>query len=257
MGVFETYARYYNLLYADKDYQAEARYVADKLGGVSRSESILDLGCGTGAHAHALAHQGFEVWGVDMSDAMLRAAQARRDTALEPTRSRMHFIRGDLREVRLNRAFSHVTCLFHAMSYQCSNQDLKAAFATASQHLAPGGRFLFDVWYGPAVLSQRPEVRVKRVEDDSVAITRIAEPTIRWDLNVVDVDYELWIKDKATGAAEHLRETHQMRYLFHGEIAELMNQVGLTLSGAEEYLTGRVPNGQTWSVCYVAIAGKR
>jgi len=107
------------------------------------------------------------------------------------------------------------------MSYQTTNADLGAAFATAAAHLRPGGLFLFDFWYGPAVLIQRPEVRVKRLADEEIAVTRIAEPVMRVNENLVDVNYTVFIEVKATGQTEQVRETHRMRYLF---LPELMLQ---------------------------------
>ena len=65
--------------------------------------------------------------------------------------------------------------LFHVLSYQTSNADAQAMFETAATHIETGGIFLFDCWYGPAVLTDRPETRVKRAEDDTVEIIRIAE----------------------------------------------------------------------------------
>jgi methylase of polypeptide subunit release factors len=66
MSVFGAYARYYDLLYRDKDYAAEAQYVhrliqSHALG----ARSILELGCGTGAHAVLLAGEGYRIHGVD------------------------------------------------------------------------------------------------------------------------------------------------------------------------------------------------
>ena len=47
--VFDTYAHYYDLLYQDKDYVAEAEYVAAYIQSHSpQAERILELGCGTG-----------------------------------------------------------------------------------------------------------------------------------------------------------------------------------------------------------------
>ncbi len=66
--VFADYARYYALLYRDKDYVAEADYVA---GLVKKyhpdAQSILELGFGTGIHASLLAEKGFTVYGIERS----------------------------------------------------------------------------------------------------------------------------------------------------------------------------------------------
>jgi predicted TPR repeat methyltransferase len=77
--VFDTYAEYYDLLYSEKNYAAEASYVA----GLIRSSSadthrLLELGCGTGGLAFELAKLGFDVTGVDLSECMLARAHAAR-----------------------------------------------------------------------------------------------------------------------------------------------------------------------------------
>jgi predicted TPR repeat methyltransferase len=55
----KAYARIYDLLYAEKDYEAESRLLDELFrawkGGV---RSVLDLGCGTGGHAARLAREG-------------------------------------------------------------------------------------------------------------------------------------------------------------------------------------------------------
>ena len=50
------------------------------------------------------------------------------------------------------------------------NDDVLAAFLTARHHLNPGGIFLFDVWYGPAVLTDRPSVRIKWMAHEEIEI---------------------------------------------------------------------------------------
>jgi SAM-dependent methyltransferase len=66
MSSFRQYSAYYDLLYAEKDYAAEADYVAAALRradpGVRR---ILELGSGTGRHGRLLSARGFEVEGVE------------------------------------------------------------------------------------------------------------------------------------------------------------------------------------------------
>jgi SAM-dependent methyltransferase len=253
MSVFGAYARYYDLLYRDKDYAAEAQYVhrliqSHALG----ARSILELGCGTGAHAVLLAGEGYRIHGVDLSTEMLELAEARLAEMSPEQASRVEFSQGDIRTVRLNSKFDAVISLFDVISYQTTNEDLKATFATVKAHLKPGGVFIFDCWYGPAVLNHRPAARVKRVEDEEVAVTRIAEPVIYPNENCVDVNYQLFIKDKASGTVEELRECHRMRYLFTPEVELLLGQTGFRLLHNEEWMTGKALGFDTWGACYVA-----
>ena len=158
--VFDAYARYYDLLYREKDYAAEAEYVASHMRRhAPEAANILELGCGTGAHAEHLARLGYTVHGVDQSDPMLARAAVRKSGLPAKTAAQLSFGRGDVRTVRTGAHYDVVISLFHVMSYQTSNADLRAAFTTAAAHLRPGGLFLFDFWYGPAVLAQQPEVR--------------------------------------------------------------------------------------------------
>lgn len=69
MAVFsKDYAAYYDMLYRNKDYGAEADYVAGLLrdDGVSGGR-LLDVGCGTGRHLACMAERGFSVSGADRS----------------------------------------------------------------------------------------------------------------------------------------------------------------------------------------------
>lgn len=259
MSVFGTYSKYYNLLYKDKDYAGEAQYVHEVIQQhAPGARSMLNLGCGTGRHDFELAKIGYDITGVDMSVEMLATAKSQLTTHnSHPTTDcsssgSCSFQRGDIRSVRLNRKFDAVISLFHVMSYQVTNEDLQAAFSTAKTHLKPGGLFLFDCWYGPAVLTDPPVVRVKRLEDDEVAVVRIAEPVVHYNENVVDVNYEVLITDKVSGAIERLCETHRMRYLFMPEILDLYDREGMEEIFCGEWLTSRTAGKDTWGVMSLA-----
>jgi len=256
--VFGDYSRYYNLFYRDKNYSAEVNYVVGLIEqycfGV---RTLLDLGCGTGRHASLLAKHGYSVAGVDRSEEMLdlalrQLATISAEDAGRDIRSALSFHLGDIRTIRLRRTYDVVLSLFHVISYQAANDDLLKVFATVREHLEPGGLFIFDCWYGPAVLTDRPAVRVKRLEDDDIAVTRIAEPVLHPNTNLVDVNYQVLVRDKANGLVEELRESHTMRYLFRPEIELLLAEVGMYLVAAEEWLTGRPLGFDTWGGCFVA-----
>lgn len=253
MSVFAAYSRYYDLLYRDRDYAGEARYVVDLVNRhAPGAKTAIELGCGSGGHARELATLGLRVHGVDKNAGMLEVAEAKLDSVEPEVRARMRFTQGDARSVRLGMKADAVISLFHLMSSQSSNADLTAAFATAREHVATGGLFIFDCWYGPAVVIERPSVTLKRLEDVAVSITRIAEPTMDWAQNIVDVNYTVLVYDRKTATVETLRETQRMRYLFRPEVELLLAANGMSLVTAHEWLTDRAPGPHSWSACFVA-----
>lgn len=252
MTVFGNYARYYNLLYRDKDYAGETQYIHQLLQThAPHTQSILELGCGTGNHAQLLAKQGYNVHGVDLSSEMLQQFSDRISQLPKELAAKLTFSPGNIGKIRLNQQFDTIISLFHVISYQTNNEDLQAAFNTAKVHLKPGGIFIFDCWYGPAVLSDRPTVRIKRLEDEEISITRIAEPVMYPNQNMVDVNYQVFIKDKNTGVVNDLQETHKMRYLFKPEIDILFTQFDFKLIECREWMSNHEPGFDTWGVYFV------
>ena len=252
--VFADYARYYDLLNQEKDYNRETEYICNLIRRHdSSARDILDLGCGSGTHAVCLAQKGYHVAGVDRSREQLRLAKekTRINASLE---SSPEFYCDDIRNLRLGRNFDAVVSLFHVMSYQTENADLLSAFQTARAHLAPGGLFLFDAWYGPSVLSLKPEPRIKRVCESNLEVIRIARPEMLVNQNCVDVHYDLLVCDTNSKKLESIRERHRMRYLFLPEVAFFLQCSGFRLLAAEEWLTGKQLGSLTWSSCFMAEA---
>jgi SAM-dependent methyltransferase len=250
MNCFGDYSSYYNLLYKDKDYAGEAQYVHELIQKYRPgAKTILNLGCGTGNHDFELAKLGYKVTGIDLSAEMLAAAN-NCTTTIDTQTSSPNFIHGDIRTVRLNKTFDVVISLFHVMSYQTTNDDLRAAFNTAKTHLDSGGLFLFDCWYGPAVLTDPPVIRVKRLADDDIEVLRIAEPVMRYNENLVDVNYLVMITNKSTGAVEQIKELHRMRYLFIPEIYELARMNSMEKLFACEWMEKCEPTTQSWGAIF-------
>lgn len=253
MTVFGDYARYYDLLYRDKDYDGEVRFINGLIQKYApNAKHILELGCGTGIHAEKLSTVGYNVHGVDLSAEMLKCAEERIQNLPEKEAKRLSFSCGDIRQFHGEGRFDVVISLFHVMSYQTKNDDLAAVFNTVKQHLNLKGVFIFDCWYGPAVLSDPPVVRVKRLEDERIEITRIAEPEMYPNENRVDVHYQVFIKEKSTGKVEILEETHRMRYLFKPEIEQILALSGLSLINGQEWLSGKELDFSTWNACFIA-----
>lgn len=252
--IFDHYSRYYDLLYQDKDYEGETHYVRELIHQFQpTAKTILELGSGTGRHAELLSASGLQVTGVERSPQMFKIASERAQRLTADGRSTGFSIhQGDARTFRIEQHFDTVISLFHVASYQVTNVDILNMFHTANHHLHPGGCFVFDVWYGPAVLAQQPDVRIKRLEDDAVDVLRIAEPCVNTYANRVDVQYTMLVRDKLSGTVEQFTESHAMRYYFPLELDLIANQSGFEIIHSEEWMSGNAPSEQTWGVAFAA-----
>jgi SAM-dependent methyltransferase len=256
MTAFGAYSRYYDLLYATKDYAKEAAYVLHIVKSHRpRAKSLLDLGCGTGIHACAFAQAGYQVTAVDRSETMLKQARerAKKEMGHGPNGGgSVEFLLGDIRGITLSRRFDVITSLFHVVSYLPTNDDLHAAFSKVRQHIEHNGLFIFDFWYGPAVLTDRPIQRVKVVETQDIKIVRVATPSLNLNDNLVDVNYQLSVVEKNSGRCEELEEHHRMRYLFPPELEHLLTHHKLQTVACTEWLSDEAPRVTSWNATIIA-----
>ena len=242
MKVFDAYAKYYDLLYKGKDYKAEAEYIMRFIRDyIPEAKNILDLGCGTGKHDIIFAENNFKVTGVELSNKMTELANNNK-IGLD---RELKFINGDLRNIRLNEKFDAVISLFHVINYQTSNEDLRNAFRTVKEHLSPNGKFIFDFWYGPAVLSSRPEFKVRKLSDNECVIERTTEPVMNINENYVDVNFKISVKEVQNNFTQQIEETHRMRYLFLPEINLMMNELNMKIEHTEEWMSGNILSDKT------------
>jgi hypothetical protein len=156
--------------------------------------------------------------------------------------------------VDVGRRFDAALMMFAVLGYQLANEDVIAALRAARRHLDPGGLFLFDVWYGPAVLFQRPSERVKIIPTSTGKILRVSSSTLATNHHACVVRYHVW-----TFAADRLlsetEEEHTVRYFFPLELKLFLEATGFTpvrLGAFPEF--DRDPNEHTWNVLCVARA---
>jgi SAM-dependent methyltransferase len=248
MTAFGDAAKYYDLLYADKDYAGECRFVRSVIKRhVERARTMLDLGCGSARHAVEFAKSGMSITGVDSSSGMIAQARNRLRNVPAEIRERITLAQDDVAIYRALQAYDAVVSLFHVVNYQTTDEALAGIFRAARRALRANGVFVFDFWYGSAVLAQGPERREKRVESDDLVIHRIAEPVLHKDRDIVEVHYTLNVRDRQSGRTETVREIHTMRYLFLPKIERVAAAAGLKIAESGEWLTGKPLSERCWS----------
>tara|TARA_B100000900_G_scaffold414796_1_gene442540 strand:+ start:428 stop:1177 length:750 start_codon:yes stop_codon:yes gene_type:complete len=241
---FDDYSNYYDLLYKDKNYQEESKYIDDLIKNFSKTnnETLLELGCGTGAHAQYLSKYGYNIYGIDKSKIMIELAD---------TNKNFQCSQGDICSFSLDTKFDNAVSLFHVISYINNNNDLKKAFKNVSNHLKSGGLFIFDVWYTPAVYSIKPSKQNKVFEDHEMKIERNASPDIDYLNNIVKVNYEISVHKKSTNENFSINESHSMRHFSYNEIILLSENYNFELVLAEEMISKNNICNDTWGACFV------
>lgn len=254
-GIFgREYADAYDYLYKDKNYLEECALIERLLRSYGKGTiaSVLDLGCGTGNHAVPLAGQGYQLVGVDRSAQMLDAARAKASS--RQLKGTAIFYEGDIRSFRVERSFDAAFMMFAVLGYQLENRDVLAALRTARQHLQPGGIFIFDVWYGPAVLNEGPTDRVKSIATGGGEILRWASGQLDSQRHLCNVTYHLWRMEGERLRAK-TQETHLMRFFFPLELNLFLECCGfapIRLGAFPEF--DRDPDETTWNVLGIARA---
>lgn len=148
---------------------------------------LLDLCCGTGQLAHALATRGFLVTGIDGSEAMLRHA---RDNAPGG-----EFILADAQSFALPSVYHGALSTFDSLNHVMSLPELTAVFRNVHAVLVERGVLLFDLnmeegyrvrWRGTASI----------VDDDNVCIVLPGydpeERIGRYDITLFELKAGTW-----------------------------------------------------------------
>jgi SAM-dependent methyltransferase len=248
---FAEFASYYDLIYGDKDYPAEVglfdrlvkRYAAGDI------ESVLDAGCGTGGHSLGLAELGYRVCGADRSESMLQVARGKPQPAGNP----VEWVQQDLRSLDLDRKFDACGAFFAVLSFQLENADMADALARLRRHLAPGGLLLGDVWYGPTVLSQGLENRLKVIEAEGHRVLKYATPELDTFRHTNVVHQHVIVMDRNAKIVNEFEERQEVRFFFPQELVAFLEQAGFEVLRFFAYPDeSREPTSSDWDLGFVA-----
>lgn len=102
---------------------------------------ILDLGCGTGRHAIALAKRGMHVTGIDYVAAFIDQAN------IEAQRMKVNaeFRVDDCRTALFEKKYDIVLCLYDVIGTYANEEDNQAIVQNISKYLRPGGKAIISV----------------------------------------------------------------------------------------------------------------
>jgi len=189
--------------------------LARKQGG-----KALELGVGTARLAVQLARAGVEVWGIDTSPHMLRAAKAKLAKEKPDVRRRVHLIRGDIREFDLRERFGLVYFPSFSFDHLVTRNDQVSTLRCVLRHLALDGVFAFDLAHVPKVEAGSGWFVERKALDDSRTVVRLGfhKTTVERRLMSMDLWYELYEKGQMLeryyeGGEVYIHDPDSVRHL--------------------------------------------
>tara|TARA_A100001388_G_C28769018_1_gene502638 strand:+ start:2272 stop:3057 length:786 start_codon:yes stop_codon:yes gene_type:complete len=245
----DNHFKYYDELYEDKDYIGEANFIENLLVEFDRKpDNLLELGSGTCKLSLILAKRLSNITCVDSSETMFNYAKINLEKQPKDISSKVKLIKADLRDLNLSKKFDLVISLFHVASYCTSNYSLDSFFNCASKHLKRNSLFIFDYWYGPAVLHLKPSNRLKEVELKNHFLKRSCKSYLDSFSSTVEVKYNFeFISKKSNEILKTFKENHLMRYLFPNEIDYFAERNGFEVLKHAVWLKKETPTLEDWN----------
>ena len=196
MQNFKTYSKFYNIIYANKDYKGEADWVYQM---ADQPQTIIDLGCGTGRHAKYWCKKA-QVIGVDSSPEMLKLAYQHPNISYKCK---------DIMDFKTKGKVDCVTALFNVAGYIELDELL-----CGMKYLKKDGYFIFDCWDNEAVEKDPPKPTIFQSKN----ITKVVVPQFG-DYQVVTFKNNKFV----------CQEDHKVREYSYEEIDNLCWNLGWKL----------------------------
>ena len=132
-------ARFYDLIYSHIRKGVDTGYFLDKI--IAAEGPVLEIGVGTGRFFIDALHAGADIFGVDISPAMIGVLKSKL-----PSGQHARLTVADATNMKLNRKFDLIIAPFRMMSHIVDTEDQIRFLNNVHSHLADNGTFIFDLF---------------------------------------------------------------------------------------------------------------
>lgn len=212
--LYRRFARYYDLIYQWMDYHGESEFIKKVVEQYKSSEGmdLLDVACGTGSHAHYLQNS-FNILGLDINPEMLEIAREKLPE--------MEFVEGDMKKMNLQQEFDTIICLFSAINYHTSLDELERTFKGFHNHLKPGGVLIFDLGFCTENWNEG-RMLVDAVVEGNLQLARISQSRLRD--GVFNANFVFLVKED--GKMDFEIDQHQIGVFPTLKVAKILEKTG-------------------------------
>jgi len=216
----------YDAIYHFKNYERECERLSVLIDEfLPGAGTVLDVACGTGEHAKFLKPR-YRVDGVDINEDYLCAARRKNPSG--------NYTRADMTDFSLGRTYDVVTCLFSAIAYVKTVDQLDRAIVCMARHVRVGGALMVEPWFTPD--KWRPgeqSVQAGQIRRDKVC--RMSLSLREGNLSVILLHY----LRGTTDGIEHDSERLELALFTREEMVHAFKAAGLEARYDPEGLMGR------------------
>lgn len=257
-NIYGDFASVYDTFMDDTPYGQWGERIDALIGkyGVSRPERdvedvlasernlVVDLGCGTGTLAELMHRKGYDMIGVDVSEAMLNLAMKKK----EESGSEILYLQQDMRELELYSTVGTVYSVCDSLNYILEEEELFRIFSLVKTYLYPGGIFIFDF---------NTEYKYHEMIGNTTIAENREDCSFIWE-NCYDPEEEINEYDLTVFVREEedrfrrFTETHFQRGYTLEQMIGLAERAGLTVVETADADTGEAVRPESGRVYLVA-----
>jgi SAM-dependent methyltransferase len=197
--------------------------------------TVLEVGCGTGRILLPIARAGYTIAGLDASPQMLGRCEAQVREEANAVGARVSLHEGDARAFDLGRKFDLVIAPFRVVQHLTTIDDQLGFLHSVARHLAPGGRFVFDV-FNPnfSVLATADGTEHEDTPEttlpDGRSFRRARRVSrVRWIDQVSEIELIYYISSDSGKKVQRQVQSFDMRWFLRAELVHLLARGGFGL----------------------------
>lgn len=208
---------------------------------------VVDLGCGTGTLTEMLAKKGYDMIGIDLSDAMLQIAMQKK----EINDSGVLYLRQDMRELDLYSTVGTVISVCDSLNYILEEEELLEVFQRVNQFLFPGGIFVFDF---NTVHKYRDIIGDTTIAENREDCSFIWENFYSPEEEINEYDVTVFVKEAVQGEEYYRKfsETHYQRGYTPKQMKRLVESAGMKVEAVIDADTGKECTEQSERIYIIA-----
>ncbi len=211
---------YYSIEKENRNIDNDIRMVRTLVKDIKKP-ALLDIGCGTGEHAHKLTMLDINCTGIDSSSAMIKIAKTRFPHSIR-------FMQKDMRDFNFSEEFDIAVSLFGSIDYLINEEEIHAVLRNTERSLKPGGIGVLEVWNALPIkkIKEKPLGFIsKTMYEDKVIERRRGFRLLNNDEStIVEVNYDYNISGDTI-----IKDRHVMRAFTCDEIMQYLTANGFQI----------------------------